>query len=284
MPEILIYIPCLGAILVCVLLVYAVMRAAKHNEAANALAREIGLQAGTVFTLHPWDGKWQRVQINDAVTAWKPFIVALRQTELALYHRSPPRIDLWLAMPLSDLRWFGRPQPYHSDINEIWLHFEHAGRWSIVKIRMGPTHMREFVRALKLVVPSELVSAYRRRRPYIHAGPVLAYPAHQDIHGAWSLEAPLHLYLMPLFLVVLDQASVLRKIPLEQVQQVGSLRRLDQPDAHGLVRFQIEGETMAFALDGYEVFAAQLAEAAKRTLEEPVLQKQKKKDDEDEDW
>jgi hypothetical protein len=46
-----------------------------------------------------------------------------------------------------------------------------------------------------------------------------------------------------------------------------------------------EGEKLAYAVKDYEVVAAAISEAAKRSLEEPVMQKQKKKDEyDDEEW
>jgi hypothetical protein len=94
---------------------------------------------------------------------------------------------------------------------------------------------------------------------------------------------------MPLFLVLLNDLHVQRTIPLAEVQQVRAIRRLDMPRAAGLVQFEVGDETLAFALDDHEAFAAALAEAAKRTLEDPVLWQRKKKkyagdtDDEEED-
>jgi hypothetical protein len=144
---------------------------------------------------------------------------------------------------------------------------------------------QDFVRGLKVIASDELVTAYRRRRPYIHVGPVDAHPANQDIHGAWSLDEPVTLYLMPRFLVILRYTTILRKIPLEAIQEIGAFRRLDEPQANGLVRFRAEEETLAFALAQHDEFAVSLADAAKRTLEEPIMQKQKKKyDEEDEDF
>jgi hypothetical protein len=139
------------------------------------------------------------------------------------------------------------------------------------------------VRALKQVAAPELVTAYRRQRPYVHSGPHNVRPATQDIHGAWALGDAFALYLMPRFLVILEDSRVLRKIPLEAIQQIGALRRIDAPQADGLVRFRAEEEPFAFSLPGYEAFAASLAEAAKRSLEAPLEQKQKGKEDYDDE-
>jgi len=54
-----------------------------------------------------------------------------------------------------------------------------------------------------------------------------------------------------------------------------------KPD--GLVRFNADDVTYAFALDEYETWAADLAEAAKRTLEDPVERKRKSKDDDEDE-
>jgi hypothetical protein len=86
---------------------------------------------------------------------------------------------------------------------------------------------------------------------------------------------------MPRFLLILRSQRVERKLALESIQQIGALRRLDAPGAQGLVRFQVRDETLAFALADHAAFAEALAAAAKRTLEAPLEQKQKKKDD---DW
>jgi hypothetical protein len=143
--------------------------------------------------------------------------------------------------------------------------------------------MRDLVRTLKAITPPELTTAYRRKRPYIHSGPLKAQPATQDIHGAWTLTDAYDLYLTPRFLLILSGETVLRKIPLEAVQEISALRRLDQPKADGLVRFRAGEEPLAFALPQYEAFAQALAEAAKRTLETPLEQKRKGKKDDD-DW
>jgi len=219
-------------------------------------------------------------QVNGRDFTWRYFIVSVRPGAVTIYPRkkrdTPP-----FAFTPDQIRWFGRPQKYSAGRNELWLHLEMDGCWHLVKFHLYQGLMRDLVRGLKAVSSDDLVTAYRRRRPYIHAGPATAHPAHQDIHGAWTLDAPVTLYLMPRFLVILNETRVLRKIALEAVQQIGAFRRLDEPSANGLVRFRAEEEVLAFALDKHEDFALSLAEAAKRTLEAPTIQKQKKKDDDD---
>jgi hypothetical protein len=141
--------------------------------------------------------------------------------------------------------------------------------------------MQNLVRALKFHSGEALIRAYRRRRPYVHHGPLSASPAHQDIYGAWTLDPAVTLYLTPACLVILERDRVLRTVALENVQRIEALRRLDAPGEDGIVRFQVAAEPMAFALRNYEVFAENLGSAARRTLEDPIVQKRKRKDD---DW
>lgn len=188
------------------------------------------------------------------------------------------KLESVFSFSLDQLRWFGRPEKYHDGMNDLWLHVESGQGWLLVKLRMYRYTMQRFVRELKMVSTPELVTAYRRRRPYIHAGPRPAQLATQDIHGAWTLGDPVSLYLMPLHLLILDGTHVLRVLALEGIQQIGALRRLDAPQADGLLRFRAEEADFAFALKDHEIFAQSLAEAARRTLEAPVEQKQKGKD------
>jgi hypothetical protein len=118
----------------------------------------------------------------------------------------------------------------------------------------------------------------------VHFGPVQVKPAEEDIYGAWTLSAPLALYVMPTALVLLDGERIVRALPMEQVQQVAAMRRIDQPNADGLVTFTIGEESFAFASKDYQALGQAIAEAARRSLEMPLMQKQKgKKDDEEDD-
>jgi hypothetical protein len=206
-------------------------------------------------------------------------MMTLSSQEIGVYPlKLPPEAIIRFAP--QDIRGFWRPEPYGPSLNELWIHVERKREWVVVKLWLGHNQMMDFIRALKLMVDPDLVIAYRRRRPYIHYGPVQAQPAEQDIHGAWTLETPLNLYLMPRYLLILHDDAVQQMIPLDSVQQIGALRRLDAPQANGLVRFQTAEAHYAFALKDYEAFANALADAAKRTLEAPVMQKQKGKDGE----
>ncbi|MEO0565922.1 MAG: hypothetical protein AAF125_27680 [Chloroflexota bacterium] len=57
--------------------------------------------------------------------------------------------------------------------------------------------------------------------------------------------------------------------------------RLNDPGAAGLVQFRYAGERVAFTLPSYEQLASDLAEAAKRSLEDPVTRKRKAHEDDD---
>ncbi len=206
-------------------------------------------------------------------------MITLSSQEIGIYPmKVPPQAIIRFAP--SDIRGFWRPQPYDSGMNELWIHVERKREWVLVKLWLGREQMMEFIRTIKPLVEPEMVIAYRRQRPYIHYGPVQAQPAEQDIHGAWTLEPTISLYLMPRYLLILHDEAVQQMIPLSSVQQIGALRRLDAPQANGLVRFQTAEAHYAFALKDYETFANALADAAKRTLEAPVMQKQKGKEGE----
>jgi hypothetical protein len=176
-----------------------------------------------------------------------------------------------LDIQVDELRWFGRPQKYDQVFprNELWLHVERANRWMLVKIkRLHYGDALRLVRALKQIAPPEIVTAYRRQRPYIHVEPVFAQRAEQDIYGAWTLHEPLRLYLMPLHLVRLNLDWIVADtIPLATITQVAAVRRMDAPG--GVVRFRSGDATLAYALDDYPGLALALAEAAKRSLEAP---------------
>lgn len=210
-------------------------------------------------------------------------VVSIGADRIAIYERCETLPERFQFRP-DQLRWFGRPHKYTSGRNEIWLHVDDDSGWHLIRLWFYRDDMRDLVRTLKAVVVPELVTAYRRQRPYIHVGPVRARPANQDLQGAWRLAEPLLLYLMPRFLVLLHGTTVLRAIPLEQVRHIGALRRLDQPGAHGLVRFRAEDEDFAFALPRHQQFANSLARAARLTLEAPLERKRKGKTEEEEEF
>lgn len=255
-----------------------------HKQQERDRVREhiAALQAAdpALIAIDDWYARYRLLTVNGSRRRGLIYITLTTRRITAYDQRSSAAI---LDCAPEQVRWFGRPQPYHSGLNEIWLHAQAGDEWLLLRVWLYPLKMRDLVRALKGVCALELVTAYRRRRPYVHHGPLPARPAAQDIHGAWTLAEPISLYLMPRFLVILEGRRVLRTLPLEAVQQIGALRRLDQPGAQGLLRFRSEEETFAFALDDHARFAAALAEAAKRSLEAPVERKQKDKDAHDDD-
>jgi hypothetical protein len=265
-----------GVVFLFVVILLLVIRY-QYDPASRALVAEIKHTQSPLQCFYTV-GRFEVIRLNGRRSSWKYFIVTVKPGTIEILPRKQRAPEPFTFTP-DQIRWFGRPQKYSPGRNDLWLHLENGDGWQLVKFRLYEGLMRDLVRGLKMVVSEDLVTAYRRRRPYIHEGPAQAQPATQDIHGAWTLDEPVTLYLMPRFLVILQATMVLRKIPLEAVQQIGAFRRLDEPQANGLVRFRAEEETLAFALEKHDLFAASLAEAAKRTLEEPIMQKQKKKDD-----
>lgn len=209
---------------------------------------------------------------------WRSYVVAVTPEQIAFYPAQRPGADPYFVLPTAALRWFGRPEKYRPvSKNELRLHAEMDGRWVMVRLWLHREPMQKLVRVIKEIATEQQIIAYRRRRPYIHAGPILVHPAKQDLHGAWTLDDMRHLYLTPGFLVLLHGETVDKVFPLAQVQRIAAVQRLDQPGATGLVRFEVVGEPYAFAMSHHEQFAAQMAEAAKRTLEDPVQWQRKKK-------
>lgn len=263
-----------------------VYRNIKYYGRLNALLRRLK-EAGALVSLSPAEVRGQQIHIGGQETRWRAGVLAILPDGVQFYPKTQ-QMQEHLIFTADQLRWFGRPVKYHGGTNEMWLHLEQAGGWHLLKFGMSRYAMAKLVRALKQIATEEQNRAYRRRRPYVHYGPLHAAPAQQDIHGAWALEEVVTLYLTPSHLVILREGQVLRKFPLASIQQIGAFKRVDAPAADGLLRFQMEGEKFAFALADYEAFALALAEAAKRTLEDPIIRKQKAKayqaDDTDYDY
>lgn len=219
---------------------------------------------------------------------WLRCLVMVDADGLRLY-RNTHAMAVHFHIHPADLRWFGRPEKYVEGFNIIWIHVEMDNRWYVLELRMWRHNMQALVRALKQIATEEQITAYRRRRPYIHFGPAKAHIATQDLHGAWTLAAqPITLHLGPSALVILQGGHVQRVLMLEQMQNIEVMRRLDDA-AGGVVRFRFTDssatETLAFSLTDYIQFGAELGEAAKRTLEDPPVFYSKKKGEElDDDW
>lgn len=264
--------------------VWALRRQLRFQRALEARRESLRESEGLTAFSDTAPIHYEQIYINHPGLARGGLVTAITPQRLIGFRRLRTLPEAF-TFPHTQLRWFGRPQKYTDGDNEIWLHYETDSDWILLKLRMHRAVMQDFVRGMKTAVDPELVTAYRRRRPYRHADPLYAHPATQDIHGAWTLGNPLYLYLMPRFLVILDSETFLRKIPLDAIQEIGALKRLDEPTAQGLLCFRAEEETFAFAIDHHDAFAQALADSAKRTLEEPLIQKQKGKEyDEDEDY
>jgi hypothetical protein len=256
--------------------VVAGVRADRRNRRARSLIDRLRNERQPLYCVAS-SATWFQVEtVSGSRSPRRPFVVEVCEDCLTLYPLDREAAPEVVVRP-ENLRWFGRPRKYHPGTNEIWLDAEIDGEWRLIKVRLTETHMRGLVRALKEIASEEQISAYRRRRPYIHFGPVPAHPATQDMLGAWTLSEPLALYLTPLHLVLLRERQVMRTLPLDQIQNIAAIDRLDAPGEPGLVRFQMGEETLAFSVDKHQRFATLLGEAARRTLEDPVEWQRKKK-------
>ncbi|NWF71037.1 MAG: hypothetical protein HXY40_18295 [Chloroflexi bacterium] len=235
-----------------------------------------------LLALAPGIAYYRVRQLDGSVSRWCASVLVVRPEQITL-HPLTREMQEQEQVPLPALRWFGRPHKYHDGKNDIWLHVEQDERWQVYEIRTPRHYMHKFVRALKQIAHEDMVTAYRRMRPYVHLGPLAAHPAVQDIYGAWQLSDALQLYIMPLYLVILQDMRVLRVVPLHEISDITPLRRLDAPQADGLVRFRAAQETMSFVLEHYQRFAENLAQAARCALEVPPQRKQKSAED-DEEW
>jgi len=264
------------------------LRAARRAKAYQAALENLRTTTQPLALIHDGMGgiRAELLTLNAGKPLyWRRVVLGLQTDSLVIYSARPPLPEL-LRLPLAQLRWYGRPQKYRSGRNVIWLHFETPDGWRLLTLDIYHSSMADFVRVLKTVTPPELVTAYRRRRPYIHVEPLPAQPATQDLYGVWTLEAPLTLYLMPRALVLLerDGTRVLRTFPLDQLTDVASQRRMDAPDADGLLRFKMGVELLAFVVPDAEGLAGQVAQAARLNLESPLWPKQKDQSDDEWEW
>jgi hypothetical protein len=229
----------------------------------------------------------RHLTINDgrSVSRWQGCMCTVEADGIHLYPHNR-KWDTHLHLKPTELRWFGRPQKYHSGNNDIWLHFEQDGRWHLLMLRTSHFAMQGFVRALKGIATPEQITAYRRQRPYIHAGPCPAWRAEEDLYGVWTVKPePLALYLMPSMLVELQKDQVIRTLPLETIQNIEVMRRLDDPSAHGVLRFRqmlADGsEQIAYTMPAFVLFAEALITATRRWLEQPPIIYGKKGEEEE---
>ena len=257
----------LGIIIVIIVLV--VRRTNRHERQINDFLAEARRTKPLFHGGSAW-GKihFQLARIGADETRRQRCLLVVSNKHLAIYVREDDTIQRVFAAVPADLRWFGRPEKYRYGTNEIWLHYQIGASWHLLKLDMYITQMQRLVRALKAIASDNLVTAYRRRRPYIHHGPVAASPVTQDIHGAWTLAAPVSLYVMPTKLVIFEEGDVVQTYPVREITAVERVRRTDILKRGGLVRFTALGDNLAYALDDDKVFAYQLSSASKADLEE----------------
>lgn len=246
-------------------------------------------QYDPLYLTDHWEMVLYRVDsVGADASKWQRGILLVTHKRIAIYPLVPDdadKVKALMTIQPSELRGFWRPVKYMAGVNEMWIHAHIGEQWQLLKLKLYQYDMQVLVRAMKEISTPEQIKAYRRRRPYIHEGLVTAFPAHQTITGAWELNAPVQLYLMPLFLVVLRDNFVQEQIELATIQDIGALKRMEGGKPEGLIRFFVDNELRAFAIDEYERWAELLATASKRTLEEPVMRKRKSKDEDDlDDW
>ncbi|MEO1287141.1 MAG: hypothetical protein AAFV93_05185 [Chloroflexota bacterium] len=231
--------------------------------------------------------RWTRVNyalidIASDNEKWGRCTLLVTHKRIAIYPYVPDdaeKVKTLHTIQPNEIRGFWRPVKYTAGENTLWIHAEINSRWLILKVKLYKYDMQALIRAMKDITTEDQITAYRRRRPYIHRAPTTVFPATQTLTGAWELSQPVQLYLMPLYLVVQENGIVRETIPLSTIQEIGALKRMEGGKPKGLIRFFVDNELRAFALDDYEAYATDLAEASKRTLEEPVTRKRKSKDD-----
>ncbi|MDX2138638.1 MAG: hypothetical protein SF123_11135 [Chloroflexota bacterium] len=236
---------------------------------------------------YPFSARYrlQQIGVPAAATRWQPCLCSVERDGFHLYPRTR-KWDQHVQFEVATLRWFGRPHKYQPGNNDIWLHFEKAQSWHVLMLQTDRYPMQQFVRAIKQIATGEHITAYRRQRPHVHLGPLPAQYASEDLYGVWTVEPqPLSLYLMPSALVELQTAQVQRILPLETIQDIEVMRRLDVPDAHGVVRFKhVEAhstEYIAYTSPAYVEFAQALIAATRRTLKNPPTFYGKKEDEDE---
>jgi hypothetical protein len=260
--------------------------------------RRAGRRAQFIESLRQYDplylsDRWTTVNysleiIGQESSKWQRSTLLITHKRIAIYPYIPDDFDkvkaLYTIQP-HELQGFWRPIKYMAGENELWIHAQIDEVWQILKLKLYQYDMHVLIRAMKEISTEEQVKAYRRQRPYIHRDTTPAFPAKQTLTGEWELGGQVQLYLMPLYLVILSNFRVQERYALTQIQDIAALKRMEGGKPDGLIRFFMDNELRAFALDDYEAWAEALAEASKRTLEEPVMRKRKSKDDDDlDDW
>lgn len=247
---------------------YVGIRTLRRDRRGTLLQNMLREEGTARFVTYPTGLRYQLTQINGERGGWRHYVLEVTRGALTI-HDLNPDLDWRFTVTAAELRWFGRPKKYTRGANDIWLHAEIDAVWWFITLRLTRSAMQSLVRCLKDLATPEQVAAYRRQRPFVMMGPLAARPATQDAQGQWTLDAPVTVYLMPLYLVVLRGAAVQRVIALAEVQDVRAVPRSDRPRAAGVVQLETGYETLAFALPQYEAFASAAAEAVRRTHEDP---------------
>ena len=266
----------------------------KRSGRTNRLIESLK-QYDPLYLTDPWKQTYYCVDIvGDNQQKWDSAILLITHKRIALYSFNPNnegKTKALFTIHLHELRGFWQRIVYKNGETAIWIHAEIGTQWHILKLKPDQYDTPTLIRTLKEISASEQVAtAYHVIRPYAyiddHKGLTTAFSAHQTITGAWELDSPVQLYLMPLFLVILRDNHVQEKIDLSNIQDIGALKRMEGGKPEGLIRFFVDNELRAFAIDDYEQWAELLATASKRTLEEPVMRKRKSKDNDSEfdDW
>ncbi|MGB7338481.1 MAG: hypothetical protein WBC91_06275 [Phototrophicaceae bacterium] len=258
--------------------------------------RRVGRTAQLVDRLQQYEplflsDRWTRVrytvvQLPEESNKWQRGTLLITHKRIAMYPYTPDdpeTAEALFTINPHEIQGFWRPIKYMAGENEIWIHAQIGDTWQILKMKLYQYDMQDLIRAMKVITTPEQITAYRRRRPYIHRALTTAFPAHQTLTGAWETASAVQLYLMPLYLIILVDGKVHERIDLKDIQDIAALKRMDGGKPEGLVRVFVDNVLRAFALNEYEAWAQDLAEASKRTLEEPVTRKRKSKD-EDEDF
>ena len=184
-----------------------IVRVERRFRRISALVKHLKENSNVLYIASAWSvAKYCVVRPHESEPRrWEEVIAVVTDKRTAVYPlNNEPDITPTFSCTHGELQGFWRPEKYEAGDNDIWLHVQIGIEWHILKLRLGRSTMQALVRALKEVATVEQTKAYRRRRPYIHRGPAEALPATQDIHGAWMLEAPVCLYLMPLMLGVYE--------------------------------------------------------------------------------
>ncbi len=226
------FIWCPIVIIFFLFIVLMIRREIRRYEKLKARIAEIKQAEHAFVVIDYWDMRAQIEILGKRADKPVRTMLTISEERLALFERNPQMPEVF-SFTSGQIRWFGRPNKYTNGRNEIWLHIEKDPGWVLLRIWLYTDSMRDLVRALKAITPPELTTAYRRKRPYVHSGLLKARPATQDIHGAWTVGDAYDLYLMPRYLLILSDNKLMRKIPLEAVQEIGALRRIDQPKADG---------------------------------------------------